>query len=143
MLTKTRKPEIKFGRKMFDAKPTAPATKPITKPTMGQRKKYLDIISIDSIPMGTIVKKPNKPFKLLITNHSTFNSDVFCPEEHMFYTLSFKFVQEFTPERRHFLSLFWQQKAYTKGYPYKPHLLGEKEGISNVLVKIHDGKRTT
>jgi len=73
---------------------------------MGQRKKYLDITSIDSIPTGTIVKKPNKPFKPLITNQSTFTGDMSCPEEHMFYTLSFKFVQEFTPEKRHFLSLF-------------------------------------
>jgi len=115
MLTKTRKPEIKFGRKIFDAQPTAPATKPITKPTMGQRKKYLDITSIDSIPTGTIVKKPNKPFKLLITNRSTFNSDVFCPEEHMFSAQSFKFAQKFTPEKRHFLLRFSQQKAYTRG----------------------------
>jgi len=53
---------------------------------MGQRKKYLDITSIDSIPTGTIVKKPNKPFKPLITNQSTFNGNIFCPEEHMFYT---------------------------------------------------------
>jgi len=82
---------------------------------MGQRKKYLDITSIDSIPTGTMVKKPNNPFKLLSTNHSTFNSDVFCLEQHMFYTLSFKFAQKFTSEKRHFLFLFYQQKAYTKG----------------------------
>jgi len=91
---------------MFDAKPTAPATNPITNPTMGQRKKYLDITSIDSIPTGTIVKKPNKPFKPLITNQSTFTGNIFCPEQHMFYTWSFKFVQKFTHERRYSLFLF-------------------------------------
>ena len=56
---------------MFDTKPTAPATAPITIPTMGDKKKYLDNASIDSIPMGKIVKKPNKPFKPLIINVNT------------------------------------------------------------------------
>jgi hypothetical protein len=63
-----------------------------------------------------MVKKPNRPFKLLITNHSTFNSDVFCPEEHMFYAQTFKFAQKFAPEKSHFLFLFSQQKAYTRGW---------------------------
>jgi len=66
----------------------------------------LDITSIDSIPTGTIVKKPNKPFKPLITNQSTFNGNIFCPEQHMFYTLSFKFVQEFTHDKRYCFFLF-------------------------------------
>mgnify|MGYP000491222006 CR=1 FL=1 len=42
------------------------------------RKKYLDITSIDSIPTGMIVKKPNIPFKPLITNKSTLNVEYFA-----------------------------------------------------------------
>jgi hypothetical protein len=62
----------------LEAKPTAPATAPSTKPTNGHKKKYLDNISIDSIPTGMMVKKPNKPFKPLITNKSTLNAKYFA-----------------------------------------------------------------
>ena len=68
MLTKVRKPEIECGKIMLVPKPTIPAINPIVIPIIGERKKYLDIASIDSIPNGIIVKKPNKPFKPLISN---------------------------------------------------------------------------
>jgi hypothetical protein len=142
MLTNTRKPEIRSGRKKFDAKPTAPAIEPITNPTRGQRKKYLDITSIDSIPTGTIVKKPNKPFKPLSTNQSTFNGNIFCPEEHMCHTWSFKFAQKFTHKKTYLVTILSTKSLY-EGLSIKTTpTIGEKEGIYNVLVKIHDGKRT-
>lgn len=45
-----------------------PAINPITDPINGERKKYLEIASMASIPTGMIVKKPNNPFNPLITN---------------------------------------------------------------------------
>jgi hypothetical protein len=67
-----------------------------------------------------MVKKPNKPFKLLITNNSTFNSDAFCPEEHMCPTQSFKFAQKFTPEKRIWCFCFLNKKLI-RGAGYKNH----------------------
>ena len=68
MLIKTRKPEIELGKKIFDIYPNIPAIDPIVNPTIGERKKYFEMASIDSIPTGIIVKKPNKPFNPLISN---------------------------------------------------------------------------
>jgi hypothetical protein len=77
MLTNVRKPEIEFGKIMLVPKPIIPTINPIVIPTIGERKKYLDIASIDSIPNGIIVKKPNKPFKPLVNNWNTFGVDFF------------------------------------------------------------------
>jgi hypothetical protein len=40
-------------------------------PTIGVKKKYLEMASMDSIPMGRIVKKPNNPFNPLMINSLT------------------------------------------------------------------------